>query len=199
MAAALASELKNTIVLHISLKNIDPELLAKPDKLLAGMFDYAVRRQPSVLFIDDLESLFDNESQLCSTLKVEFFAHLGNFVKSSQQEGVVVVGAYSKGEIPKSYNSIELFGCFKSKVALQIQNDELAKRDILKIYLRKEANNLSEEDLMVLAKKLKKYSAGHVGRVVKDSLRYPLRAVREATHFKKVSLVTHFESRIVLL
>lgn len=187
--------MKNGIVIRLSLPNIEQELLAKPDKLFAGMFEFAVQHRPSVLFVDDLESLFNTQSQLCKKLKVAFFDQLRCFLKSFQrEEGVVVVGAYSKCQVYIGYE--EYFKYFKLRVGLPIQNDEAAKCEIVKVCMRDIANDLSEEDFMELAKKMKAKSAGHVSRVMKDSLRYPLRAVRDATHFKMVSLSANFKLNI---
>ena len=171
LVRALASQTKKGKVFRLSFLTIKQELLSKPDKFFAGVFEFIEQNRPSLLFFDDLDFLKD-----------AFLNQLKNFLKLTKAvEGVVVVGATERG-------SEKLSRIFDLKIRLSGQIDHLAKCEIVKVCMRDVANELSEQDFMALGVKMKYWSAGEINENMKEIVRYSLRSVRDATHFKKVSV-----------
>ena len=79
MAKALATECKSTFI-AVSSSDLLSKWLGESEKAVKGLFEVARRRQPCIVFIDEIDALCgqrtDNESESSRRVKTEFLVQM---------------------------------------------------------------------------------------------------------------------------
>lgn len=153
----------------------------------------ARQNKPSIIFIDEVDSLCssrsDNESESARRIKTEFLVQMQGVGNDS--EGILVLGATN---IPWVLDAA-IRRRFEKRIYIPLP-DLNARKSMFKLHVGSTPNSLSEEDLKTLAQKTDGYSGHDISIVVRDALMQPVRKLQSATHFKRVSFILIEYSKI---
>lgn len=183
LAKAVATEANNSTFFSVSSSDLVSKWLGESEKLVKNLFELAREHKPSIIFIDEIDSLCssrsDNESESARRIKTEFLVQMQGV--GHDTEGILVLGATN---IPWVLDSA-IRRRFEKRIYIPLP-EEHARLVMFKIHLGNTSTQLTEEDLKNLAKKTDGYSGADISIVVRDALMQPVRKVQTATHFKKV-------------
>ncbi|KAK4872831.1 hypothetical protein RN001_014860 [Aquatica leii] len=183
LAKAVATEANNSTFFSVSSSDLVSKWLGESEKLVKNLFELARQHKPSIIFIDEVDSLCsarsDNESESARRIKTEFLVQMQGVGHDS--DGILVLGATN---IPWVLDAA-IRRRFEKRIYIPLP-EEPARLVMFKLNLGNTPTLLTEDDLKVLAKKTDGYSAADLSIVVRDALMQPVRKVQTATHFKKV-------------
>lgn len=183
LAKAVATEANNSTFFSVSSADLVSKWLGESEKLVRNLFELARQHKPSIIFIDEIDSLCssrsDNESESARRIKTEFLVQMQGMRDDS--DGILVLGATN---IPWVLDSA-IRRRFEKRIYIPLP-DELARNVMFKLHLGNISHTLTEANFKELAAKSEGYSGADVGIVVRDALMQPVRKVQTATHFKKV-------------
>lgn len=155
--------------------------LGESEKLVKNLFELAREHKPSIIFIDEIDSLCssrsDNESESARRIKTEFLVQMQGV--GTDTEGILVLGATN---IPWVLDSA-IRRRFEKRIYIPLP-EEHARLVMFKLHLGDTSHTLTEEDLRQLAKRTEGYSGADISVCVRDALMMPVRKVQTATHFK---------------
>ncbi|KAK9696047.1 Vps4 C terminal oligomerization domain [Popillia japonica] len=183
LAKAVATEANNSTFFSVSSSDLVSKWLGESEKLVKNLFELARTHKPSIIFIDEVDSLCssrsDNESESARRIKTEFLVQMQGV--GNDTDGILVLGATN---IPWVLDSA-IRRRFEKRIYIPLP-EEPARLTMFKLHLGNTPTQLTEEDLRVLAKKTDGYSGADISIVVRDALMQPVRKVQTATHFKRV-------------
>jgi len=184
IAKAVATEAQNSTFFSVSSADLISKWLGESEKLVRELFQAARLNKPSIIFIDEIDSLCsarsDTESESARRVKTEFLVQMQGVGKDTQ--GILVLAATNT---PWSLDSA-FRRRFEKRIYIPLPELN-ARKTMFKLHIGETPNNLSEEDLRSLAQKTEGYSGHDISIVVRDSLMQPIRKLQSATHFKRVS------------
>ncbi|KAK0092579.1 hypothetical protein PV327_003303 [Microctonus hyperodae] len=184
LAKAVATEANNSNFLSVSSSDLVSKWLGESEKLVKNLFELARQRKPSIIFIDEIDSLCssrsDNESESARRIKTEFLVQMQGV--SNDNDGILVLGATN---IPWVLDAA-IRRRFEKRIYIGLP-EEHARGTMFKIHLGNTAHNLTEEDFRKLAAETEGYSGADISIIVRDALMQPVRLVQTATHFKRVT------------
>ncbi|XP_055296724.1 vacuolar protein sorting-associated protein 4 [Sitodiplosis mosellana] len=183
LAKAVATEANNSTFFSVSSSDLVSKWLGESEKLVRNLFELARQHKPSIIFIDEVDSLCssrsDNESESARRIKTEFLVQMQGV--GNDMDGILVLGATN---IPWVLDSA-IRRRFEKRIFIPLP-EEHARLVMFKIHLGNTSHVLSEDDLKELAKNTDGYSGADISIVVRDALMQPVRKVQTATHFKTV-------------
>ncbi|XP_076822275.1 vacuolar protein sorting-associated protein 4B-like [Clavelina lepadiformis] len=183
LAKAVATEANNSTFLSVSSSDLVSKWLGESEKMVKTLFQMAREQRPSIIFIDEVDSLCgsrsDNESEASRRVKTEFLVQMQGV--GVDNENVLVLGATN---IPWQLDSA-IRRRFERRIYIPLP-EEVARITMFKLHLGDTKTNLTENDIKRLGKVTDGYSGADIGIVVRDALMEPVRKVQRATHFKKV-------------
>lgn len=181
LAKAVATEANNSTFFSVSSSDLVSKWLGESEKLVRNLFELARAHKPSIIFIDEVDSLCssrsENESESARRIKTEFLVQMQGVGKDS--DGILVLGATN---IPWVLDSA-IRRRFEKRIYIPLP-EEHARLVMFKIHLGSTAHVLTEENLKQLAHMTEGYSGADISIVVRDALMQPVRKVQTATHFK---------------
>uniref|UniRef100_A0A8C1PM68 AAA+ ATPase domain-containing protein n=1 Tax=Cyprinus carpio TaxID=7962 RepID=A0A8C1PM68_CYPCA len=164
-------------------KAVATEWLGESEKLVKNLFSLAREHKPSIIFIDEIDSMCgsrnENESEAARRIKTEFLVQMQGV--GNDNEGILVLGATN---IPWTLDSA-IRRRFEKRIYIPLP-EQPARSSMFKLHLGSTPNSLNEADFITLGKKTDGYSGADISIVVRDALMQPIRKVQSATHFKKV-------------
>jgi len=183
LAKAVATEANNSTFFSVSSSDLVSKWLGESEKLVKNLFELARAHKPSIIFIDEVDSLCssrsENESESARRIKTEFLVQMQGV--GTDNDGILVLGATN---IPWVLDAA-IRRRFEKRIYIPLP-EEHARLVMFKIHLGNTPTQLSEEDLKELAKRTDGYSGADISMVVRDALMQPVRKLQTATHFKKV-------------
>ncbi|XP_006837644.1 PREDICTED: vacuolar protein sorting-associated protein 4B [Chrysochloris asiatica] len=148
-----------------------------------NLFQLARENKPSIIFIDEIDSLCgsrsENESEAARRIKTEFLVQMQGV--GVDNDGILVLGATN---IPWVLDSA-IRRRFEKRIYIPLPEAH-ARAAMFKLHLGTTQNSLTESDFRDLGKKTDGYSGADISIIVRDALMQPVRKVQSATHFKKV-------------
>ncbi|KAG7327521.1 hypothetical protein KOW79_009127 [Hemibagrus wyckioides] len=187
LAKAVATEANNSTFFSVSSSDLVSKWLGESEKLVKNLFSLARENKPSIIFIDEIDSLCgsrsDNESEAARRIKTEFLVQMQGELRGvgNDNEGILVLGATN---IPWTLDSA-IRRRFEKRIYIPLP-EEHARSLMFKLNLGTTPNSLTEKDFITLGQKSEHYSGADVSIIVRDALMQPIRKVQSATHFKKV-------------
>uniref|UniRef100_A0A8C2TUP5 vesicle-fusing ATPase n=1 Tax=Coturnix japonica TaxID=93934 RepID=A0A8C2TUP5_COTJA len=183
LAKAVATEANNSTFFSVSSSDLLSKWLGESEKLVKNLFELARQHKPSIIFIDEVDSLCgsrnENESEAARRIKTEFLVQMQGVGNSS--DGILVLGATN---IPWVLDSA-IRRRFEKRIYIPLP-EEAARAQMFKLHLGNTPHSLTEVDIHELARKTDGYSGADISIIVRDALMQPVRKVQSATHFKKV-------------
>ncbi|XP_022599434.1 spastin isoform X1 [Seriola dumerili] len=172
LARAVAAE-SNATFFNISAASLTSKYVGEGEKLVRALFAVARELQPSVIFIDEVDSLLcerrEGENDASRRLKTEFLIEFDG-VQSGGDERVLVMGATNR---PQELDEAVLRR-FAKRVYVGLP-DEQTRFTLLKNLLGKHGNPLSKNELSSLAKLTAGYSGSDLTSLAKDAALGPIR------------------------
>ncbi|GJP50475.1 hypothetical protein CLOM_g9606 [Closterium sp. NIES-68] len=184
LAKAVATEADSTFF-SISSSDLVSKWMGESEKLVANLFQMARESAPSIIFIDEIDSLCGqrgegNESEASRRIKTEFLVQMQGV--GNEDNKVLVLAATNT---PYSLDQA-VRRRFDKRIYIPLP-DVKARQHMFKVHLGDTPYSLSERDFEELAQKTDGFSGSDIAVCVKDVLFEPVRKTQDAMHFKKVS------------
>ncbi|XP_059191004.1 spastin isoform X2 [Centropristis striata] len=175
LAKAVASE-SNATFFNISAASLTSKHLGEGEKLVRALFSVARDLQPSIIFIDEVDSLLcerrQGEHEASRRLKTEFLIEFDG-IQSGGDERVLVMGATNR---PQELDEAVLRR-FAKRVYVSLPVEE-TRFQLLKNLLGKHNNPLTHRELSQLARMTEGYSGSDLTSLAKDASLGPIRELR---------------------
>uniref|UniRef100_A0AAQ4Q726 microtubule-severing ATPase n=1 Tax=Gasterosteus aculeatus aculeatus TaxID=481459 RepID=A0AAQ4Q726_GASAC len=172
LAKAVAAE-SNSTFFNISAATLTSKYVGEGEKLVRALFAVARELQPSVIFIDEVDSLLcerrEGEHDASRRLKTEFLIEFDG-VQSGADDRVLVMGATNR---PQELDEAVLRR-FAKRIYVALPDAE-TRLTLLKNLLEKHRNPLSTNELSSLAKMTAGYSGSDLTSLAKDAALGPIR------------------------
>lgn len=182
LAKAVATEADSTFF-SISSSDLVSKWLGESEKLVSQLFDMARENSPSIIFIDEIDSLCsargDNESEAARRIKTQVMIEMQGV--GSNNNRVLVLAATN---LPYNLDQA-IRRRFDKRIYIPLP-EAPARAHMFKLGMSQNAHTLSDEDWQELGRRTEGFSGSDVSVVVKDVLMQPIRLLQEATHFRKV-------------
>uniref|UniRef100_A0A8C5REP4 microtubule-severing ATPase n=1 Tax=Laticauda laticaudata TaxID=8630 RepID=A0A8C5REP4_LATLA len=151
-------------------------LVGEGEKLVRALFAVARELQPSIIFIDEVDSLLcerrEGEHDASRRLKTEFLIEFDG-VQSSGEDRILVMGATNR---PQELDDAVLRR-FTKRVYVSLPNEE-TRLLLLKNLLSKQGNPLTQKELAQLARMTDGYSGSDLTALAKDAALGPIRELK---------------------
>ncbi|XP_038070101.1 vacuolar protein sorting-associated protein 4B-like [Patiria miniata] len=184
LAKAVATEANNSTFLSVSSSDLVSKWLGESEKLVKTLFSLARENRPSIIFIDEVDSLCgsrsENESESARRIKTEFLVNMQGVGVDNDQ--VLVLGATN---IPWTLDAA-IRRRFERRIYIPLP-EEQARTTMFKLHMGKTPCDLTEADYKYLGELSSGYSGADISIVVRNALMEPVRKVQTATHFMKIS------------
>ncbi|KAJ0959862.1 hypothetical protein J5N97_000400, partial [Dioscorea zingiberensis] len=145
---------------------------------LMTLFMVAISRQPSVIFMDEIDSIMStrqaNENDASRRLKSEFLIQFDG-VTSNPNDLVIVIGATNK---PQELDDVEVLRRLVKRVYIPLP-DLPARRLLLSHKLKGQAFSLPSGDLERLARDTEGYSGSDLQALCEEAAMMPIRELGE--------------------
>ncbi|XP_053314769.1 spastin isoform X2 [Spea bombifrons] len=175
LAKAVAAE-SNATFFNISAASLTSKYVGEGEKLVRALFAVARELQPSIIFIDEIDSLLcerrEGEHDASRRLKTEFLIEFDG-VQSGGDDRVLVMGATNR---PQELDEAVLRR-FAKRVYVSLPNEE-TRLLLLQNLLSKQGNPLSEKELSRLSRLTEGYSGSDITALAKDAALGPIRELK---------------------
>ncbi|XP_042050389.1 spastin-like [Salvia splendens] len=172
LAKAVASESEATFF-NVSASSLTSKWVGEGEKLVRTLFQVAITRQPSVIFIDEIDSIMstrtENENEASRRLKSEFLVQFDG-VASNSSDLVTVIGATNK---PQELDDAVLRRLVK-RIYIPLP-DANARRVLLKHKLKGQAFSLPDRDVERLVAETDGYSGSDLQALCEEAAMMPIR------------------------
>eukprot|EP01110_Echinostelium_bisporum_P012428 TRINITY_DN7007_c0_g1_i1.p1 TRINITY_DN7007_c0_g1~~TRINITY_DN7007_c0_g1_i1.p1 ORF type:complete len:442 (+),score=114.15 TRINITY_DN7007_c0_g1_i1:51-1376(+) len=183
LAKAVATEASATFF-SISSSDLVSKWLGESEKLIKNLFEMARENRPSIVFIDEVDSLCsargDNDSDSTRRIKTEFLIQMNGV--GNDMDGILVLAATN---LPWALDPA-FRRRFEKRIYINLPTAQ-ARGKMIGIHLGNTPNSLNNQGFKELGEKTEYFSGSDISVVVRDALMQPVRAVQTATHFKRAS------------
>lgn len=170
----IASQSKSTFF-SISASSLTSKWVGESEKMVRALFAVAKVHQPSVVFIDEIDSLLtqrsDTENEASRRMKTEFLVQLDG-ATTSEEDRVLIVGATNRPQ--------ELDEAARRRLVkrLYVPLPELdARKQIINNLLASVRHNLDQESVTRIAEKAAGYSGADMANLCKEASMEPIRSI----------------------
>lgn len=154
LAKAVATEANNSTFFSVSSSDLMSKWLGESEKLVKNLFELARQHKPSIIFIDEIDSMCsarsDNENDSVRRIKTEFLVQMQGV--GNDTDGILVLGATN---IPWVLDSA-IRRRFEKRIYIPLPEAH-ARLIMFKIHLGNTTHVLTEENLRELAGKTEGY------------------------------------------
>uniref|UniRef100_A0A8C1CBN6 Spastin n=1 Tax=Cyprinus carpio carpio TaxID=630221 RepID=A0A8C1CBN6_CYPCA len=175
-AKAVAME-SNATFFNISAASLTSKYMGEGEKLVRALFAVARELQPSIIFIDEIDSLLcerrEGEHDASRRLKTEFLLEFDGVQSGGDDDRVLVMGATNR---PQELDEAVLRR-FAKRIYVALPTEE-TRLKLLKNLLSKHRNTLSQKELSQLARMTEGYSGSDLTSLAKDAALGPIRELR---------------------
>lgn len=179
LAKAVATEADSTFF-AVSSSDLVSKWQGESEKLIKQMFEMAREAQPSIIFIDEIDSLCtsrsEGESEASRRIKTEFLVQMDGV--GSVKGGVLVLGATN---VPWELDPA-MRRRFEKRVYIALP-EARARTTMFKLNLGDTPNDITEEQFSALGQAAEGYSGSDIAVVVREALMEPLRKCQVAKQF----------------
>lgn len=185
VAKATASQCEGVTFFNLSAGTLTSKHYGDSEKLIQALFAMASAKQPSVIFIDEIDSILGSRSseehEASRRIKTEFLVQFDG-VGTEQSDRVVVMGATNR---PFDLDEAVLRR-FTARIFLPLPNLE-ARTKMLQNMLKTVNSKMSKDDIKSIAKNMEGYSYADMKAVCQEAAMEPIRkfAYDKLTKMKK--------------
>ncbi|CAF1364033.1 unnamed protein product [Rotaria magnacalcarata] len=175
LAKAVASEAKARFF-NISASSLTSKYVGEGEKLVRALFAAARELQPSIIFIDEVDSLLsqrkESEHDAMRRLKTEFLIQFDG-VQTNSDDRILVLAATNR---PFELDDAALRR-FPRRIYIKLP-DSRTRRHLLQHLLSKQEHRLTREDFDWIANETHNYSGSDLTALAKDAAMGPVRELR---------------------
>ncbi|KAL8029632.1 hypothetical protein ABFX02_14G237600 [Erythranthe guttata] len=180
LAKAVATETDSTFF-SISSSDLVSKWMGESEKLVSNLFQMARESSPSIIFIDEIDSLCGqrgegNESEASRRIKTELLVQMQG-VGHSDDKVLVLAATNTPYALDQAIRRR-----FDKRIYIPLP-DVKARQQMFKVHLGDTPHNLTESDYVVLARKTEGFSGSDIAVCVKDVLFEPVRKTQDAMFF----------------
>ncbi|KAI8640030.1 skd1 protein [Parasitella parasitica] len=190
LAKAVATEANSTFF-SVSSSDLVSKWLGESERLVKQLFQMARENKPSIVFIDEVDSLCgtrgEGESEASRRIKTEFLVQMNGV--GNDMDGVLVLGATN---IPWQLDSA-IRRRFEKRIYIPLPEVH-ARATIFQLNVGSTPCTLTQADYRNLAEMTEGYSGSDIATLVRDALMQPIRKVQMATHFRWVEAPSRTDS-----
>ena len=183
LAKAVATEANNSTFFSVSSADLVSKWLGESEKLVANLFEMARKHKPSIIFIDEGDSLTgqrsENESESARRIKTEFLVQMQGV--GNDNDGILVLGATNipwvlDAAIRRRFEKRiyidlpEANARYVTKEVVQKLLFDHYRTNMFKLNLGETAHSLTEENFRDLGMRTDGYSGADIAIVVRDAL-----------------------------
>ncbi|CAI9118481.1 OLC1v1020059C1 [Oldenlandia corymbosa var. corymbosa] len=184
LAKAVATEANSTFF-SISSSYLVSKWMGESEKLVANLFQMARESAPSIMFVDEIDSLCGqrgegNESEASRRIKTELLVQMQG-VGHNDQNVLVLAATNTPHALDQAIRRR-----FDKRIYIPLP-DQKAQQHMFKIHLGDTSHNLMESDFESLAYKTEGFSGSDISVCVKDVLFEPVRKTQDAMFFVNTS------------
>ncbi len=183
IAKAVATECKCTFF-SISASALTSKYVGESEKLVRALFDIAYEKQPSVVFIDEMESILnkrsEGENDATKRLKTEFLIQFDG-VGSNQEAKVLIIGATNR---PFDLDTAVLRRMPK-RVLIPPFNEE-ERFSYLKHIFKNNEHTITEDEFKEIAKLTENYSNSDLKELCREAAYEPIREITDIKALEKL-------------
>jgi SpoVK/Ycf46/Vps4 family AAA+-type ATPase len=176
IAKAVATECKCTFF-SISASALTSKYVGESEKLVRALFDIANEKQPSVVFIDEIESILskrsEGENDATKRLKTEFLIQFDG-VGSQQDAKVLIIGATNR---PFDLDTAVLRRMPKRVLIPAFNEDE--RFVYLKHIFKNNEHNIIDDEFKQIAKLTENYSNSDLKELSREAAYEPIRDITD--------------------
>ena len=180
LAKACATEAEATFF-SVSSSDLVSKYMGESERLVKCLFEMAREAQPSIIFVDEIDSLCgrrsEEEHEASRRIKTEFFVQMQGV--GPEDKHLLVLAATN---IPWHLDTA-MRRRFEKRIYIPLP-DQTARRRMFELGVEGVPTNLTQEDLDELAKATEGYSGSDISNLVKGALMEPVRVCHKATHFR---------------
>ena len=173
---AVATE-SSALFFSVSSSTLTSKWVGESEKIVRALFRVAYKNQPSIVFIDEIDSILkarsDNENEASRRLKTEFMIQLDG-AATSGEERVLIIGATNR--------PFELDDAVIRRLTRRIYiplPDKQTRYELLTIYLKGQSVSLSREDVASILERSENYSGSDLKVLCKEAAMGPIREVKD--------------------
>ncbi|TPX71043.1 hypothetical protein CcCBS67573_g06305 [Chytriomyces confervae] len=158
---------------NISSSSLTSKWVGDGEKMVRALFAVARVEQPSVIFIDEIDSLLtqrtDGENEASRRIKTEFLVQFDGCGTSSEDR-ILLIGATNRpGEIDEAARRR-----FRKKLYIPLPEAE-ARMSLMNRLLLKQKNSLSPQEIDYIVAKTDGYSGSDIDGLVREAALGPIR------------------------
>ncbi|EPZ33246.1 AAA-domain-containing protein [Rozella allomycis CSF55] len=180
IAKCIASQLKSTFI-SISASDLASKYYGDSEKLVSALFRLAKRRQPSIIFFDEIDSVLgkrnSNEHEISRKIKTEFLIQMDG-VGSSSTDRITFIAATNR---PDDIDEAVLRR-FQKKIYIPLPSRS-GREQLVKNLLKETPYELSEKDFETLVNLTDGYSGSDLANVCREAAKAPIR------EFKSIQMI----------
>ena len=184
IAKAVATECQCTFF-NISASSLTSKYLGESEKLVRALFELAFEKNPSVVFIDEIESILskrkEDENEAMKRLKTEFLIQFDG-VGSSQDARVLIIGATNR---PFDLDPAVVRRLPKRVYIGPFNKDE--RKFFIKEIISQNDNTITDEQYGKIAELCNNYSNSDLKELCREAAYEPLREI--STNVQKLENV----------
>ncbi|KAJ1514664.1 Fidgetin-like protein 1 [Coelomomyces lativittatus] len=173
LARCIASQLQGTFF-SISASSVTSKWMGDAEKLVKTLFSVARAKSPSVIFIDEIDSLLttrsEGETDSTRRLKTEFLVQFDG-ASTDARENLLVIGATNR---PQELDEAARRR-FKKRLYIPLPCEE-GRRQLIQYLLAKQENELNEDEIHQLVHQTQGYSGSDLTALCEEAA---MMAVRE--------------------
>jgi len=159
----------------ISASSLTSKWIGEGEKMVRALFAIARIKQPSVIFIDEIDSLLtqrnDSEHESSRRLKTEFLVQFDG-LNTDKEEKLLVIGATNR---PQELDEAARRR-FVKRLYIPLPSYE-ARKDLVNKLIQSEKHSLQEEDINRLCKMTKGYSGADLCSLCQEAALGPIRRI----------------------
>ena len=186
IAKACATECESTFF-SVSSSDLMSKYVGEGEKLVKQLFKLANEKAPSIIFIDEIDSMCGNrsegENESSRRIKTEFLVQMQGV--GNDNNNVLVLGATN---LPWGLDPA-VRRRFERRIYIPLP-DKIARNYLLRNKLKGLDEHLNDEDMDHIADKTDGYSGADIEILCKDAAMMSLRFAQKAQYFRPVSTPT---------
>lgn len=177
----IASQCKATFF-SISASSLTSKWVGEGEKMVRALFYLARKMAPSVIFIDEIDSLLsqrsDNENEGSRRIKTEFLVQFDG-AAVSDSDRILIIGATNR---PHEIDEAARRRLVK-RIYVPLPEAE-NRMQMVRHLIRDYANNISEEGLAAIAASTDGYSGSDMFNLCREATLEPLREIEDINNFR---------------